>query len=454
MTARTISLLVLTGLIACLGLAFLRVVQPFLLPLLLAVVTAMVLQPVMRYFLCRTGQRQALSAALTTLSLLAVVMVPLTVGIIVGATQLYDWSSDFFPTGGGQTWPESVPDTPPATADAKSDTTTELAATPAPDIYDRMYRRMHVGTLVHRLQPFLAPDAKPADFEKRVLLMVRENLPKLLENIANQTLGLAATTFGFLGSLAALALTLSVYITAVYFFLADGTQLLESTQCLIPVQREHQDRLLDQFVKVTRAVVVGTFAAAVAQGVATGVGLYFAGIERIVLLTVIATLAAVVPMAGTTLVWVPCAIWMCFSRENWMVPVVIFSLYNVLIVASLDNLVRSYVLNSDVKLHPLLAFISVLGGLQWLGLWGVFVGPVIASCLYALATIVNEELAVYGKHATKSDLAADVAGAVDEVAADVASVVETAKTPSIETKPAPTVQKPVVQVPKSKNKRR
>ena len=53
---------------------------------------------------------------------------------------------------------------------------------------------------------------------------------------------------------------------------------------------------------------------------------------------------------------------------------------------------RLYVLNSDVKLHPLLAFISVLGGLQWLGLWGVFIGPVVASCLHALIEIFNTEL--------------------------------------------------------------
>jgi predicted PurR-regulated permease PerM len=58
----------------------------------------------------------------------------------------------------------------------------------------------------------------------------------------------------------------------------------------------------------------------------------------------------------------------------------------------LDNVVRAWVLKTDTKLHPLLAFVSVLGGIQTLGLWGVFVGPIVASCLYALIRIFNTEL--------------------------------------------------------------
>lgn len=422
MSPRSISLIVLTGLIACLGLAFLRVVQPFLLPLMLAAVTAMLLQPLLRYFLCRTGNRRALAAALTTLTMLGAVLLPLLVGIILGVTQLYDWSSDMLTNTGSE------------------------------DAYHRMYEELHVRKLLERLQPYLHPDGKPEDMEQWALDMVKkkENLPKLLESVANQTLGLAASTFGLLGSLVSLALTLSVFVTAVYFFLADGPHLLEATQCMLPVQREHQDRLLDQFVKVTRAVVIGTFAAAVAQGIATGIGLYFAGIERVMLLTVIATVVAIVPMAGTSLVWIPCAIWMCFSRESWVYPVILFSLYNAFIVASLDNLVRSYVLNSDVKLHPLLAFISVLGGLQWLGLWGVFVGPVIASCLYAMVTIINEELAIYGQQAGKSN--ATAAAAAEVTAAVMSSVAEPPAAVTPAGKPSQT--KPPVRRTRVRNKRR
>ena len=58
----------------------------------------------------------------------------------------------------------------------------------------------------------------------------------------------------------------------------------------------------------------------------------------------------------------------------------------------LDNVVKMYVLQNNADLHPLLAFISVVGALQVLGLWGIFIGPIVASCLFALVQIFNLEL--------------------------------------------------------------
>jgi predicted PurR-regulated permease PerM len=88
-------------------------------------------------------------------------------------------------------------------------------------------------------------------------------------------------------------------------------------------------------------------------------------------------------------------VWLYLSGHT--LAAVLLALWGVLIVGGLDNVIRAYVLNSSVELHPVLAFVSVLGGLQALGLWGVFIGPVIASCLYAAAQIFNQELAAYAK---------------------------------------------------------
>jgi len=68
----------------------------------------------------------------------------------------------------------------------------------------------------------------------------------------------------------------------------------------------------------------------------------------------------------------------------------------------MDNLIRTYILHTDVKLHPLLAFISVLGGVQAMGLWGIFIAPVVASCLHALILIVNSELKELSKDQYKA----------------------------------------------------
>jgi hypothetical protein len=84
-------------------------------------------------------------------------------------------------------------------------------------------------------------------------------------------------------------------------------------------------------------------------------------------------------------------LWLGFHQGDW-VRAGFLAVYGSVVVGLLDNVIRSYVLHSNVKLHPLLAFVSVMGGIQLMGLWGVFVGPVVASCLHALVKIFNTEL--------------------------------------------------------------
>ena len=81
----------------------------------------------------------------------------------------------------------------------------------------------------------------------------------------------------------------------------------------------------------------------------------------------------------------------------------------------LDNGVKMYVLQNDADLHPLLAFISVIGALQVLGLWGIFIGPIVASCLFALIQIFNTELKEFVNERSQSpDLPPETESATPE----------------------------------------
>jgi predicted PurR-regulated permease PerM len=56
----------------------------------------------------------------------------------------------------------------------------------------------------------------------------------------------------------------------------------------------------------------------------------------------------------------------------------------------MDNLLRAYVIHDSAQLHPLVALISVLGAIQVVGLWGILLGPVVASFFYALLKILRD----------------------------------------------------------------
>ncbi|MCA8996450.1 MAG: AI-2E family transporter [Planctomycetaceae bacterium] len=366
---RLVSLAVMLALIVILGITFFQVVAPFLLPLFLAGMTAVVCQPLFRYFLHRTEHRIPLSAGLATATILAAIMVPMIVGTTIASLQLYTFANRL---ADNDQWREMISD---VTAKAGSRSSTYFE------------RAVEFGN------SFL-PDDRQRDPEN-VAADMRKRLKEAFSKLGDRSLGLAAgSTFGILsgavGTIVTILVGIMIYGIAVYYFFADGTELIASAEKLIPVHAEYQRELLLEFAKVVRSVVLATFLAALAQGFATTLALWILGFHHVFVLFVLAAFAALIPLAGTWLVWVPCAV-ILFMQGHW--PAAVFlSLYGAMFVGFLDNVIRTWVLNSDTKLHPLLAFISVLGGIQAMGLWGVFIGPIVVSCLHALVKIFNHEL--------------------------------------------------------------
>jgi len=66
--------------------------------------------------------------------------------------------------------------------------------------------------------------------------------------------------------------------------------------------------------------------------------------------------------------------------------------YGAGIVSLADNVIKPMVLHGQSNLHPLLALLSVLGGVQALGPIGVLVGPMVVVFLQTLLNILQREL--------------------------------------------------------------
>ncbi len=356
---RKASLLVLTGLILTFALAFYQLLQPFLLPLFLASILAIVVRPMYDWLQKKLWNKPQLAGMATTAIILSIVLLPLFGGLLVGSVELYDWSLNLLAqTKVAQEDGEQPRFIPPA-IEAKID-----------EVLD------HVNQ-------FIKPrEIKKEEFRKQLWTGIQKSTEQLVKN-----------TPGVVGTFMSFILSAAIVILGMYFFLVDADMFVVSSERLFPLHADYQRIIRKKFVSVTRAVVLGTFLAAIAQGVATGIALRLAGFPQFTLLTVLATLSAIIPFAGTALIWVPCVIWLGITDwQGNMTTIIVLSAYELIVVGLLDNLIRAYVLNSDAKLHPLLAFLSVLGGLQWMGLWGVFVGPLVASCLHALMEIMRQEI--------------------------------------------------------------
>ena len=77
-----------------------------------------------------------------------------------------------------------------------------------------------------------------------------------------------------------------------------------------PLKTDYEKMLIDEFVSISRAVVLATILSALAQGILAGVGFWIAGMQSLLLLTFASTLLAMVPFIGAAAVWFPAAIWL------------------------------------------------------------------------------------------------------------------------------------------------
>jgi len=360
-----------------LGITFFQVVAPFLLPLFLAGVVTILSQPVFRYFLRKTNNRVRIAAGLTTAGILASLMIPFVVGTFIASVQLFTLAHDTMESGKFHNAVRAIK------------------------------QEIQFNELLDRANSIIPLGKNGKGLSDEEIDQIAENLRSSIEvnltALAQKTMGVASkvagttvnTTIGLLGTFVSFMVSLLMFTIALYYFLADGPALITATKNLVPVNAEYQQQLLNQFDKVIRAVIMATFLAAIAQGLATSLALFVVGFHHFFILFIIATFASLIPMAGTWLVWGPCAIWLAF-QGNWYSAVFLFTIGST-VIGFMDNIIRTYVLQSDAKLHPLLAFVSVMGGLQVMGLWGIFIGPMVASCLHALVQIFNTELKAFSE---------------------------------------------------------
>ena len=208
------------------------------------------------------------------------------------------------------------------------------------------------------------------------------NLPEAIKGL---TTWLSATT-GIIvkGSVLQLAqLCFTFYL--LFFFLRDRRAVLASLRSLSPLTETEMNQLLSRVDDTIYATIYGTLAVAALQGLLGGVMFWWLGLPAPLLWGVVMAALAVVPILGTFVVWLPAAVYL-ISIGSWE-KALILALWGMLVVGTIDNLLRPILTGKRLKLHTVLAFISVVGGLIIFGAAGLILGPVILTITMVLLEI-------------------------------------------------------------------
>jgi predicted PurR-regulated permease PerM len=335
---RLVSLGVLVALVVLFGLLSFRVLANFLLPMLLAAMLVVIFGPMHRWVRAQTGWPDWAAAGLSTLLVVLIVLAPVTL-LLVRA-------------GGEAVGILGRPE----------------AARLDPHVLDGLIARVNEATGLT-----LTADG------------VNGELKRLVEDWIGPIAARAPAV------LAKVLIGAIVTIVSLYYFFADGGRMLEAVTRLIPLDRRYQWQLLEEFEEVSRAVVSSILLAAVVQAALAGLGFWVAGLGKVFLLMLLTFFGALVPIAGAALVWGAASLWLLiFEKDTWTAAGL--ALWGVGVVSTADNIVKPIVLHGQSKLHPLLALLSVLGGVGALGPIGIFVGPIAVAFLQAALTMLQTEI--------------------------------------------------------------
>jgi len=183
--------------------------------------------------------------------------------------------------------------------------------------------------------------------------------------------------------------TLFIIFFCLYYFFKDGDRLINKIINLSPLKNSQEEKLLDNFIAISRATLRGSLIIAIIQGTLTAILFLATGVSSAILLGVIATIFALIPMVGTAVVWLPVGIIMLLLGYTWQGIVIL--VVGSLIIGSIDNILRPQLVGNKTSLHPLLVFLSTIGGISFFGIAGFLLGPVTAVLFLNLLAIYQSE---------------------------------------------------------------
>ena len=329
--AERASKVVLLVLAVAISLLFLAVIRSFIVALLLAAVFSAMTRPIYLWLATKLGGRRRTAAVATILLLVLVLIIPLGLFLGIVVAQAVSVSEAVGP------WIER-----------------QLAT---PDLFDNLMER------IPQLE-WLSP------YQEAIVARAGQIAGSMGTFLVNSVAALTRSTAAFL-------LDLFVMLYAMFFFLLKGKEILARILYYLPLAPDDENRMIEKFVSVTRATIKGSLVIGVIQGGLAGLGFAVAGVPASAFWGTVMAVLSIIPAIGSGFVWVPAVIWLFATGET--VAAIGLGFWCLLVVGSVDNVLRPWLVGRDTKMSDLLVLISTLGGLFLFGAVGFILGPIVAA---------------------------------------------------------------------------
>jgi predicted PurR-regulated permease PerM len=207
----------------------------------------------------------------------------------------------------------------------------------------------------------------------------------LLKNLRQVSTFLFNQTSKIIKGLSTFIIGFFFTLLSLYYLFKDGEHLFQWLKDVIPLPSGEKDLLLQRFKDMMYATIYGGILIAIIQGILGGIIFWILGISSPILWGTAMAFLSFIPIGGTALIWVPAAI-LLFVQGAYLKGIILLFL-GIFGISMADNFLRPLFISAKTKIHPLLLFFAVLGGIQVFGIIGLVIGPLIATLCLTLIEV-------------------------------------------------------------------
>ncbi len=204
----------------------------------------------------------------------------------------------------------------------------------------------------------------------------------VVEQLRHQSEQLLGAFFGLMRNVVGGIVKAFFVVFTMYYLFRDGDKIVAKLPAVLPLSREQSESIITRTQAVVSASVYGVVTIAALQGLLGGLAFWILGIPSPILWAVLMTFVCMIPLLGSFLVWLPLSIYLMLNG-HWTKAILLI-IWGAVIVSTIDNFLRPKLVGNQTRLHELFIFFSVLGGISVFGLLGIVLGPVVLAITLGL----------------------------------------------------------------------
>jgi len=238
----------------------------------------------------------------------------------------------------------------------------------------------------NRIEGGLIEEIRKYDSVKNVLGHFNINEAEIVNKAAVFIEKKAGRAFSSMTSIVSypISLTLNFFfmILMLFFLLKDGYRLSDVFYRTLPFPDDIEKSVVQRLKSVIRVLLAGNILIMFCQGLMVGIGLHIAGFTMPLLWGSVASILSLIPVIGTTLIWLPAVIYLIITKSYFMA--VFLGVWSLFWYLMLENLLKPKIFGERLNFHPVLFFFLLLGSIQAFNIPGIIIGPLLLTLFYSL----------------------------------------------------------------------